>query len=316
MKDDFSTTIGPMEELPTLTCPGCGSTLRGNRAGPAGSFLGCTRKCEPCGIAFSNATNRPTTIYRDPLMNIPVAARSGAQDIVQSALNVCNRPSKWSKFGFGTSEDALTWTVFSFLGSNPSAMRAAWTTLGGDSWSAFDPSQASILLWGTSLSPRPTSDEVARQLIRVSDELGEAPQSRSEPDVILDGGETGLIFIEVKYLSGNDLQIGHPHFAEYVDSEAFIDPAVSLQSGMYELARNWRIATEMAGDRPMSLVNLGQRARLLRQQKSLELFTDSLDQSRRWQFRLMDWREFLESWRQHRPGWLTEYLRQRISDVR
>jgi hypothetical protein len=36
--------------------------------------------------------------------------------------------------------------------------------------------------------------------------LGEVPNSFSEPDVIVDFGEAGLMFIEVKHRRGNDLK--------------------------------------------------------------------------------------------------------------
>ena len=56
-----------------------------------------------------------TFIYRDPLENIPIASREGVIDALSQSLNLRNRESKRSRFGFTTSEDALTWVVFTYL---------------------------------------------------------------------------------------------------------------------------------------------------------------------------------------------------------
>jgi hypothetical protein len=68
----------------------------------------------PAGSAFRmNAANNPTIIFRDHLDNVPAAVRSGAFRALSCSLNVRNRGSKREKFRFSTSEDAVTWTVFS-----------------------------------------------------------------------------------------------------------------------------------------------------------------------------------------------------------
>src|SRR5690349_19283188 len=97
-----------------LRCPSCGRPL-----GPTNlpkprrtttSFETCERRCVDCGIGFSNG-HAPTTIYRDPVHNLPVEARSGALVTIRASLNVRNRGSKETRLGFETSEDAVTWTV-------------------------------------------------------------------------------------------------------------------------------------------------------------------------------------------------------------
>lgn len=304
-----------MGDLTELTCPGCGIRLRGAASSRTHSFDTCARRCEDCGIGFSNARSRPTKIYRDPLANIPEELRAGAAETIDSAVNVRNRQSKWAKFGFETSEDALTWSVFSFLDTYAPAMLDAWTTLRGEarpdpiSWAA------SVLLWGVPLPSGFTGLELADDLIRVSQQLGEAPVSRSEPDVIIDGGREGLMVIEVKYLSGNEIKADHHRFAGYLDERFFSDAARVQRSGMYELVRNWRIGCELAGDRPMTLINLGVKPRLLRQGGALTDFEASLEQSEMRRFRLVDWREFLHGWSQHRPDWLEHYLTDRLGRV-
>lgn len=304
-----------MRELPELTCPGCGIRLHGAGSVRAHDFDTCARKCEDCGIGFSNAQSQPTKIYRDPLANVPKQLRAGAAETIANAVNVRNRSSKWAKFGFETSEDALTWSVFSFLNSCPPAMLDAWSTLRGKAPPNPSSWAASVLLWGVPFPSSPNGLEVANQLIRISDALGEAPSSRSEPDVIIDGGEEGLIVIEVKYLSGNEVKTDHARFSEYLDERAFSDRTGAERSGLYELTRNWRIGFDLAGDRRLTLVNLGVKEHLLRRSGALEGFAGSLEQNQKRQFRLIDWREFLQGWRQHRPDWLERYLASRLSGL-
>jgi hypothetical protein len=83
----------------------------------ATQFDDCLRRCEPCGIGASNASDRGavTFIHRDPLGNIPVESREGASEALAQALNIRNRESKRRRFGFSTSEDAVTWVVFMHL---------------------------------------------------------------------------------------------------------------------------------------------------------------------------------------------------------
>jgi hypothetical protein len=87
----------------------------------------------------------------------------------------------------------------------------------------------------------------------------ERPDRYSEPDVIVDLGEGGIVLIEVKYRSGNDLQP-----ADYCNwSRYALAPQLNWTfedvkaSGCYELARNWFLLKNLAGRRPATLVNLG-----------------------------------------------------------
>jgi hypothetical protein len=75
----------------------------------------CLRRCEPCGIGASNAADPQavTYIHRDPLGNIPIESRKGVSRALGEALNARNRESKRRRFGFSTSEDAVTWVVCS-----------------------------------------------------------------------------------------------------------------------------------------------------------------------------------------------------------
>src|SRR5690242_92976 len=103
--------------LPALSCPVCGELLRarpGRRVRPA-TWRDCLRRCTDCRAGYSNARTGPTVLFDDPRMNVPAEVRGGVLDTLAQALNVRNRREKRIKFGFSTSEDALTWTVFTHL---------------------------------------------------------------------------------------------------------------------------------------------------------------------------------------------------------
>jgi hypothetical protein len=110
-----------MSELSALTCPSCGGLIAAakylDKVPVAKRFEDCLRRCAFCGVAASNAAHSEdvTFIYRAPLENIPIASREGALDALSQSLNVRSRQSKRSRFGFTTSEDALTWVVFTYL---------------------------------------------------------------------------------------------------------------------------------------------------------------------------------------------------------
>ena len=114
-----------MAKLNSLNCPKCDKIIDSeeytlNKRGgapPAISFDACLRRCNKCGIGFSNAQNPSSVvnIYRNPLDNIPHEVHNGALETLSIALNKFNRENKLKKFAFETSEDAVTWTVFKYL---------------------------------------------------------------------------------------------------------------------------------------------------------------------------------------------------------
>lgn len=85
-----------------------------DRPPAARSFTQCLRRCEPCGIGFSNGST-PTLIWREPERNVPPEVHEGLHATLANALNARKRPEKLVEFGFSTSEDAVTWTVFTAL---------------------------------------------------------------------------------------------------------------------------------------------------------------------------------------------------------
>lgn len=289
------------EKMRLLTCPVCGSELHPveGRPIPASRFSDCLRRCEVCGVGFSNSSSNQTRIYRDPLHNIPEQVRAGVEEALSNALNERNRQSKHSKFGFSTSEDALTWTVFTFLrmsGQLGSVLRN--TGLVGDIAVAPE-----MLVWGV---PQPLESQegsvIRERLIRICDRLGEEPRSRSEPDVII-VGIFGVVFIEVKYRSPNDQQAFSTKHDKYLEgTDAFSDPQLIRDSRMYELARNWRIGVELAEGTPFTLVNL-----LIGNRESQELadFDAGLNHHKG-QFEVVTWVDLLDQ--VEAPDWLEMYM--------
>jgi hypothetical protein len=233
---------------------------------------------------------------------------------LERAVNVRNRQSKVIKFGFDTSEDAVTWTVFTYLSAHPSALRSAWAglTAKGQVPSGDD---IALLLWGVPVREQQAGTATADRLSQISDRLGENPISRSEPDVIMDAGEHGVVVVEVKYLSGNERSTHSGPFARYVGEGFFAEPGHVVSSGLYELTRNWRIGCELAGTRPFTLVNLVIPSRVLRDSKAFHEFRSGLGTMDQREFRVVDWAEFVRSWIAGAPRWFKDYLDSRFARV-
>ncbi len=285
-------------------CPECGSQLADLTLNPPKGlrFDACIRKCEPCGVAFSNALRSPTRIYRDPLNNIPPEARPGALEALKSAINITSRPNKLCKFGFSTSEDALTWTVFSYLQQQG--------LLGGIVRSLallpMPPNREPVLLlWGSPFPQDSVRGKVLHtELTTLLDQIGEYRRSYSEPDVILDFGESGLILIEVKYNSPNEISREAEKFSKYLrGTEAFQDPSRIIESGFYELARNWRIGFDWAESRPFALVNLVVASS--DKSSGLRTFRQGIAKGASCSFEQVKWCDLLDHLTL--PHWLTEY---------
>jgi len=270
----------------------------------------CLRRCDKCGIAYSNGKKKTTLIYKNPLDNIPKQVQSGALGTLAKAINIRNRKNKLAKFAFETSEDAVTWTVFSHIHKDQKENLPA---IYGDLFGIKVQSPPALILWGV---PVPSTDsrakDVAEKLESVLDLLGEKKQGRSEPDVLLDFGDMGLVIIEVKYTSGNDcIAPSSPKFDRYLDKKrAFKDIAKIRNSGLYELTRNWRIGWELAGKRPFTLINLGQ-PKLIKHGKPmthLQNFKRGINLQKNRDFVGKLWFDFLSSPFISRPKWFEEYL--------
>lgn len=297
-----------MTTLPPIACPGCAASLspRAGLRGAAHRFDDCLRRCDHCGIGFSNGVARPTRILRDPMAGVPDEVRPGLSDAIDRALHIDGREEKRTRLGFTTSEDALTWTVFAYLLRHaPAALRAF-----GRSWlgcAAVD--DPAVLLWGALLTSE-TSENLRDALIGVLDALGERRHARSEPDVVLDFGVAGVILIEVKLGATNAvLDPRSRRYERYLGPDAFSDPGLARQSGLYQLVRNWRIGCDLAMDRPFRLVNLGPPD-LSDTADPLTDLERGLRTSERRQFVRHTWPELLNALEPF-PPWLDRWLRER-----
>lgn len=224
-------------------------------------------------------------------MNVPAEFRPGLIDALDQAINVQNRTQKKVKFGFSTSEDAITWTVFSSFARSDGAI-SVWRTLFGD---VVESGQSlSLLLWGVPLT---LNDErgwrLREQLERISDSLGEDPIRRTEPDVVIDAGAAGIVIVEVKYTSPNDVQVPSSRFDRYLNTRCFSDTDGAKATGLYELIRNWRFGCELAEGRRFTLVNLVREKHVQREIERTSRFASSLATDGHRGFALVEWERLL-----------------------
>ena len=246
-----------------MICPICGDKLLadiGMVVAPS-NWTDCLRRCPKCELGFSNAWSNPTILYNDPRMNVPQEVRGEVLDTLALALNHRNRANKGAKFGFSTSEDALTWTVFKYLhetGQLLNVLRRVGLPI---------PDRASrpeaLLLWGAPIPLDRTGPgwRLRDRLEEIADRLGENPRSRTEPDVVIDLGPDGIFIIEVKHRSGTDFKTeNYAGWDRYYPAASPLSYATAIRSsGCYELARNWRFGLELAAGqaRPFTLACLG-----------------------------------------------------------
>jgi len=311
-----------MVKLENLICTKCNNLIESDNyipnsrggAPPATSFDTCLRRCNECGIGFSNAQNPPSVvkIYRNPLDNIPPEVHDGALETLPNALNLFNRENKIKKFAFETSEDAVTWTVFNYLKQRKILCESL--KLSGVDWLTKTDIEPTVLLWGVPvLGADRRGIDIKKNLITILKQIGEDPQKFSEPDVILDFGEIGVVVIEVKYRSPNDtLDEKSPKWEKYLhNSSAFADNIGVKKSGYYELARNWRIAWELASGWSMALINLGPDTLFEGDgYKRIREFGKFLRQNKTHNFVDVTWTRFLEGV-SDKPKWLYQYLKER-----
>jgi hypothetical protein len=317
MRMTSGSTIG--RALPKMGCPACGSILH-PRPGAAivpTTWRDCLRRCPDCELGLSNARINPTVLFNDPRMNVPPEVRGGVIEALALALNVRNRANKKVRFGFSTSEDALTWTVFSFLqgsGQLLEVLRRAGLPI-PDGVSLPE----ALLLWGVPIPLDRVGDDrgwgLRDRLEKIADRLGESPRSRTEPDVVIDLGDLGVLIIEVKHRSGTDVKsssyAGWDRY--YPENSPFPHAASVRASGCYELARNWRFGLELAADpaRHFTLVCLGPEG-LFRGEGAevLRPFESCLPRDESARFQRLTWGTLLGAVGQT-PEWLVRYVRER-----
>ena len=287
--------------LPSLLCPKCGSTLRDipTIGYPPLLFKKCRRRCDPCGVGYSNARKNPVLIYEKFEDSIPKDVRNGLSAALSRTFNIANQFSKRENFCSEHSEDAVTWTIFKYMmmdpllpGSFPA--KVAKFSVGVDS---------EVLLWG---APITTINHDARaSFIKASTIVGEKANYRTEPDVIMDYGKYGLIFIECKYLSPNSIK--PPMFKgwdKYDSPQYFKNFANVRQGGLYQLTRMWRMGNEMAENRPFTLINIVRKSDLAHVQAYNRIhFGDLIQRRRSSHFITISWDTILDffnsSWAVH-----------------
>jgi hypothetical protein len=148
-----------------------------------------------------------------------------------------------------------------------------------------------------------TAEAVAVSIVKVSDDLGEQPRSRSEPDVILVWPDL-FAFVEVKLDSPNEHKAPtYKGWDTYLPSPGLFasDDAAVRQAGWYELTRNWVIGNRVAAlhDARFVLVNLGPA-------KQAASFGEQLAQGAGRVFEHRRWAELLDA-STALPTWTVSY---------
>jgi hypothetical protein len=251
---------------------------------------------------------RVTYIHRNPLTNIPEEAQDGALAALGAALNERSRESKKERFGFSTSEDAVTWVVFNYL-MRTQQLRKALEKVQLVPQSA-QKQEPTLLLWGVPIGPDDKGPHVRDQLAAACAALGESARSFSEPDVIVDLGDQGIVFLEVKYRSGNDCQpASYPGWPKYeLPGELRWRFAETKESGCYELARNWCLLKRLAEGRRGHLTNLGPK-RLFEGNEGarLDRFVAALGVEDELRFSKVTWSGFLAPILPTAPQWFSNF---------
>lgn len=216
-----------------------------------------------------------------------------------------------SRFGFSTSEDAVTWVVFTYLLHSDHLLEALKRC--GLISNRILTTTPTLLLWGVPIGSTPRGVEIHKYLIEFCASLHEDANSFSEPDVIIDLGEDGLIFIEVKYRSGNDSKSAdYSGWSRYVSAPGIDWQTEDIKaSGCYELARNWCLVKSLAAGRPATLANLGLAGLFLgKEGERLDRFAASLGSDESSHFVKLTWPDILGKL-DNVPDWFDRFCRDR-----
>lgn len=253
----------------------------------------------------------------DPFAAIPAELRSGLEDTLKLSLSTVTKTRKIQRFSRPRAEDALTWVVFRFLQEQRS-LRQLLGNLGIAS-ARNAHAEPLLLLWGVPV-PLVSRDglEVHCRLRAALDAIGEAKNARTEPDVMLDFGKHGLVIIEVKLDARNERRSAdYAPWDKYFDAtEAFRKEGAVRESGLYELARNWRVGWELTREprRRFTLLNLGPESLFRIGRRDLPWvgdFGSAINQPRGDRFMTMSWPQFL----QHMPAMtepVAEFVKSRV----
>lgn len=293
--------------LPKIKCPTCGGIISPQIGiiKTTNSYSDCIRRCEECEIGFSNSKTAPTIIYNRYEENIPEQLRADLDFSLNHSINELNRNNKKIKFGFSTSEDALTWSFFKYFVVND-LLNELLDILDIESKStSFD-----IYLWGTNICKVSEDSFISNGFIKASDSFKESSSRRTEPDVII-RLEDRLVFIEVKYLSSNELKSDKERFKKYRTSGVSEEDV--FESEHYELLRNWAFAEKLSDGNEFELINLAPNKLFCDKNRGkLKKFEDSL-LSPNGTFKKMKWEEVLEKVnKDNYEMWFKEYLNDKV----
>lgn len=198
-----------------------------------------------------------------------------------------NRKNKISKFGFSTSEDALTWSFFKYFVVKNKFRELLKILNIKSKESTFD-----IYLWGTNICKTKNSLDFIDKFITVSDSFNEKSSKRTEPDVIIQLKDK-LVFIEVKYLSSNELKTEKEKFKKYLVPNVNVKEVI--ESEHYELFRNWAFVSKLSNGDNFELINLApQRLFNDKNRNKLIQFENALN-STNGNFRKVSWEEILDN---------------------
>ncbi len=268
----------------------------------ASGFASCLRRCNACGIGFSNAQNPSDVrqILRDPFAGLPPYIAEGSDSALADCLNRSHAKAKKTEFESLRSEDHATWVVMRLLQHE---------LLLGQAFRhpALEPA---LLVWGVPVPNDCAAGHALRdRVISVLKSLEEYPRRLTEPDVVLDFGSAGIIIVEAKLFSPNESKPeSYGGWSKYLNHDAFRDPDCARATGFYQLVRNWRLGSDLAGERPFTFVNLApefsanERTGLAR----LRLACRTSPQRR---FVLRRWRAILSGLTV--PHWFSDYTRRR-----
>lgn len=312
-------------KLKSIICNNCNSEIKSanfipNKKGAAPtakSYNQCLRKCTDCGIGYSNSQSSPKIIHKDYLSNIPFEVRNKnllEYVLMENSLNITNRKNKLNSFSNANSEDALTWTVFYYLFEKKILTDVINKIFKQKNRFTKNPD---VYLWGSNLKGENKSKLIS-EFYRLSENANEKISSRTEPDVILDFKEEGIIFIEVKYKSPNEIKKNKlTTFDNYISNNAFKSSKSAKESGMYELVRNWYFGYHLSANREFTLINLGFESLWENSNKeNINKFIKSINISDNKKFSTLSWDEFSKALSQKNDNWFLNYFNEKINTIK
>ena len=91
----------------------------------------------------------------------------------------------------------VTWTVFRYFQNHNNGLMRVAARVGLEVQAGGSPR---LLFWGVEVPKAPSgASDLEQRLATISTELGEREDRRTEPDVILDFGPSGIVAIETKH---------------------------------------------------------------------------------------------------------------------